>query len=579
MELKNSIYSIETDDTNFEITQFLYSADNVDTIKITCRSKSGRKEKLPKVTLKFDFPHIDVLGMWNPAKNVRRLVPNSWTAGVKSSMSVSMPLAVLFSQDSMNRMTLSCSDAVNPVTIRIGLREEDAVYSCDMAIFDGESAPEKEKVVFVRIDKRNIRYEEAIADVVSLWEIDYPPMSAHYECVTPVYSTWYSFHQMAFADQMEKVIESARPLGFASVIVDDGWQMDDYSRTYDFCGDWEVAPSKIPDMRAHVKKVHDMDMKYFMWYSLPFVGRNSKAYERFEGKYLNPNGWVKYLDIRYPDVREYLISKLEGALKDWDVDGFKLDFIDKFDQPEEDIPDVDGTRDFDSVPIAVERFLTDVRKRLTAIKEDVYIEFRQDYMGPAMRQYANMFRAADCADDAVDNKVRTMDLRLTLGNTPVHSDMLTWNVDDKVEAACRQLQAVMFAVPQISVRPSELSDEHNAMLKDWLTFWNGHKKTLLSGEYRFNSPALLYPSASVEDEDCYIAVTYDSDVMLDIRGKTGKEVCLVNSASGNEIVVRSDKEIENCRVYSCTGEICDAVKIADGVSVIPVPPSGRVIIG
>lgn len=577
MEQKFSIYTLEADDGLFDVRQFLYSADGVDTVKITCTSKSGEKEKLPKITLSFDFPHIDVQGMWNPQRNVNRLVPNIWSGAVKSHMSVSMPLAVLFSQDSMNRLTLSCSDAVNPVSIRIGLREEDAVYSCSVAIFDGESAPETEKTVFVRIDRRNVRYEESIADVVSLWEIDYPPMPAHFECVTPVYSTWYSFHQMAFGDKMEEVIESAAPLGFASVIVDDGWQMADYSRTYNYCGDWEVSPEKIPDMVAHVKKVHDLGMKYFMWYSLPYVGPMSKAHEKFAGKWLNPDGWVKIFDIRYPDVREYLIQRLEGAVRDWDADGFKLDFIDTFVQPENEIPELSPGRDFDSVPLAVEKFLSDIRERLTALKSDVYIEFRQSYMGPAMRQYANMFRAADCADDVVDNKVRTMDLRLTLGDTPVHSDMLTWNVNDTAEAACRQLQAVMFAVPQISVRPNELGEEHNKMLKDWLDFWNAHKKTLLTGEHRFNSPALLYPSASAEDEDCYIAVAYDLGLTLDIRGKAGKEICLVNSTAGGELIVRSDREYTGA-VYSCTGEERENVKITEGVSVLAVPPSGRVII-
>lgn len=76
-------------------------------------------------------------------------------------------------------------------------------------------------------------------------------------------------------------------------------------------------------MREHVKRVHDMGMKYFLWYSVPFVGHDSLAYERFKGKYLSDGGDTAIFDPRYSDVREYLISTYENAVKEWDLDGFK----------------------------------------------------------------------------------------------------------------------------------------------------------------------------------------------------------------------------------------------------------------
>ena len=74
------------------------------------------------------------------------------------------------------------------------------------------------------------------------------------------------------------MLESAAPLGFSSVIVDDGWQMEDSARSYAYCGDWEPAPEKIPDMKKHVENVHKLGMKYFLWYSVPYVGKYSRAY-------------------------------------------------------------------------------------------------------------------------------------------------------------------------------------------------------------------------------------------------------------------------------------------------------------
>ena len=87
-------------------------------------------------------------------------------------------------------------------------------------------------------------------------------------------------------------------------------------------------------------------------------------------------------------------------------------------------------RDIKSLPLAVNRLLSDVMERLKAIKPEILIEFRQSYIGPAIRKYGNIFRAADCPADILTNRVRTVDLRLFSGNTAVHSDMLEWNMNE-----------------------------------------------------------------------------------------------------------------------------------------------------
>ena len=55
---------------------------------------------------------------------------------------------------------------------------------------------------------RDVRYEDAISDVVKWWESmpEYTPMGVPDECISPVYSTWYSFHQMVDAEEIEKVL-------------------------------------------------------------------------------------------------------------------------------------------------------------------------------------------------------------------------------------------------------------------------------------------------------------------------------------------------------------------------------------
>ena len=144
-----------------------------------------------------------------------------------------------------------------------------------------------------------------------------------------MYSSWYSFHQDLTDKSIEKECEGAKKCGFKSIIVDDGWQTDVVGEGYSACGDWEVAQSKIPDMAEHVKRVHDIGLKYILWFSIPFVGYKSKNWDKFKNKILYKIDRLSagILDPRYPDVREFLIKTYENALKNYDLDGFKLDFI------------------------------------------------------------------------------------------------------------------------------------------------------------------------------------------------------------------------------------------------------------
>ena len=153
-------------------------------------------------------------------------------------------------------------------------------------------------------------------------------------------------------------------------------------------------------------------------------------------------------------------------------------------------------RDIKSIPMAVDRLLSDVITRLKTIKPDILIEFRQNYIGPAVRKYGNIFRAADCPADIAVHRVRMVDLRLFSGNTAVHSDMLEWNMASTAEVAARQLLNVIFSVPQISIRFAELPPEHRKMLSFWLNWLVEQREVLLQGRFMPYHPELNYPVIS-----------------------------------------------------------------------------------
>ena len=110
-----------------------------------------------------------------------------------------------------------------------------------------------------------------------------PDMSVPDIAKHPMYSTWYSYHQNIDTEAVVAECKKAYELGMRAVIVDDGWQTDNSERGYAYCGDCMPAIKRIGDMKAFVDAVHSTGMKFILWYSVPFVGKYSEAWNKFKG--------------------------------------------------------------------------------------------------------------------------------------------------------------------------------------------------------------------------------------------------------------------------------------------------------
>lgn len=282
------------------------------------------------------------------------------------------------------------------------------------------------------------------------------------------------------------------------------------------------------------------------------------------------------LDPRYPDVREYLIHTYEQAVTGWDIDGLKLDFVDSFRlSPDQKEGTAEG-RDYESVPEAVDRLLSDVMDRLKAIKPDILIEFRQTYIGPLMRKYGNMFRANDCPNDSIQNRVRTLDLRLLSGNTAVHSDMIMFNPNEPLESAAMQLINVIFSVPQISLRLNDIGEDYLAMLRFWLAFSREHSDVLLRGALYPQQPELLYPLVTARKDDIQIIAIYaDAVVPID---QDASHLFIVNGTYSEKLVIRSSLSpaYYKIQVKDCCGQLISlqTQQINKGLLEVSVPKAG-----
>ena len=417
------------------------------------RIESDEAARPPVFRLSWSHPLVSVHGFWHSGAGFDRSLRVDWGKGVYSKATSGAPVGCLYDLEGRNRLTFALSDALNPATFHAGVHEESGEVNCWIRLFDEPLGPLGVYETALMLDTRDLPYHEALSDV-SRWWADLPgyePAGVPETARLPMYSTWYSFHQDLDPGRVEEQCRLAKELGCEAVIVDDGWQTTSNERGYAYTGDWEPAPEKVPDMRAHVDRVHALGMKFLLWYSVPFVGLHSRAWHRFSGMLLEEieRLGAGVLDPRFPEVREFLIETYESALREWNLDGFKLDFVDSFGTSRE----TGGGRDYDGVPEAVDRLLEETIVRLRRIKPDVMVEFRQSYVGPLMRKYGNMFRAMDCPNDAVENRMHTLDIRLLCGDTATHSDMLTWHARASTQTGtCRQLSRSIRLGPNAAPR-------------------------------------------------------------------------------------------------------------------------------
>ena len=503
-----------------------------------------------------------------------------WSSDLVNSYATSQaPVFSIVNNANQNRLTVAASDGLNRILLSSGVREENGFMVNKVTIFPQAFKGLETFKLKLRFDQRNIPYWQSLEDVSGWWASleNYQPMNIPNEARMPMYSTWYSFHQNLDVPEVISESRLSHSMGCETIIVDDGWQTLDDNRGYKFTGDWK--PERIPNIKALADSLHAFGMKLMLWYSVPFVGAQSETYKKFEGKFLDGDqkrDWYTF-DPRYPEVRKYLIDTYVKALTDWDLDGFKLDFVDSF-------SDRGGAKkngmDYENVNMASDRLFTDVSKALTVINKTILIEFRQSYIGPLMRKYGNMFRAGDCPYSAHNNRVRTANIRLICGNTAAHSDMLMWHPNEPVETAALQLLNVMFSVPQISVKMHQLSKEDTEMLRFWLSFWVANRDALLDGKFEAWFPNLNYPLLIGKTNNKLVAGVYASNTVVPVansKGNSFQEINVINATGQKEIHLISGlfPVHYNCMVFNYKGEVVKKSKVKlTGLVTFEVPRAG-----
>ncbi|MFI6637998.1 glycoside hydrolase family 36 protein [Streptomyces sp. NPDC050504] len=528
------------------------------------------------VRAEWRVPCVGATAYWTPDTSAARWLPPSWSTPRTVSYAKGAPVASLVGTGDRALCTAALGETSAPVRIGGGVVEEtgEFAFTVEQELAPG-AAPFR-----LRIDLGGRHFAATVRAVAAWWAEGTTHPGVPPAARLPAYSTWYSLHQNVDAAAVERQAALAAGLGCASVIVDDGWQTADRARGYAHCGDWEPNPAAFPDPAAHVAEVHRLGLAHLLWYALPFIGRQNKAWDRFKDLVLREDADLEaaVLDPRHPEVRAHLIEKVSRAVEQWGADGVKLDFIDCF--AVADPPPAPPGADRTAVHEGVRQLLADLDARLRRTRPDVIVEHRQPYVGPGLWPYASMVRAVDCPLGAAQNRQRTVDCRLTAGPLAVHADMTMWHPAETPESVAVHLVNALFSVPQISVDLTAQSADQLAVLRFWLGFCREHADVLQLGDLEPVRPDLGYPLVVARAGATTVVARYAplSVDLPDRTGEAGAGTLFVANADDDPVVplVAARPQRALVRVQDCRGEILSetALDLAAGANAVTVPTGG-----
>ncbi|MFD8754490.1 glycoside hydrolase family 36 protein [Kitasatospora sp. NPDC059577] len=513
-----------------------------------------------EVRIEWRVPCVDATALWTPEPRGTGWLPAAWSAPRRTGLTVGAPIAALVGTGDV---ALCAFAAGRPdVLAGAGVVEETGEFRF------WAQAPEG---LTVRIDTSRRHYARCLADLTAWWGADHEadiPEAAR----RPAYSTWYSMHQDVSPEGVETQAALGKELGLDVIIVDDGWMTADRTRGYAHCGDWE--PVSLPDTAAHVRRVHDLGVRYLLWYALPFIGKDSAAYRKIGHHALADAAHMGAVvaDPRYPEVRAFLTDRLVRAVEEWGMDGLKVDFVDWFARA--DAPAPGPGADCAGVDEGVERLLAGIRRRITAANPEAMIEHRQPYVSPRLWPYVTMIRATDCPLSPQENRQRTVDVRLAAGPVPVHADMLMWHPAEPPEQIACHLINVLFSVPQISVDLAAQDDGQREAIAFWLGVVREHTATLQLGELLPARPDLGYPMVTARGSDT-VAVARYAALPVDASGDDWRTLLVANADADPDVRLTGGSGTAAVTVQDARGRIVRQGEVAlDRSEPVPVPRGG-----
>lgn len=133
--------------------------------------------------------------------------------------------------------------------------------------------------------------------------------------------------------EMEAIAERLKGHGIKYCVIDAGWHVKDGNDWSDI-GDWITNKNKFPNgLKKTADKIRECGMIPGLWYEMEVVGKDSDMFKN-EDMLLKRDGipiqtmFRRFLDMRKPEVIDYLTERVINNLKDNGFGYLKVDYND-----------------------------------------------------------------------------------------------------------------------------------------------------------------------------------------------------------------------------------------------------------
>lgn len=298
-------------------------------------------------------------------------------------------------------------------------------------------------------------------------------------------------------DKLMPIVERAKELRIEMFVLDDGWfghRDDDRSSL----GDWFVDEKKFNHgIAGFAKRVHDLDMKFGLWFEPEMISIDSKLYQthpewmiKTPGRGQTPGRHQFVLDMSRQEVVDYLFGLMSHIIQDAKLDYIKWDMNRNITEMYgADLP-ADQQLEFSHRYILG---VYDLYDRLTKAFPDVLFESCASGGGRfdlGMMYYAPQ---AWCSDDtdAVE-RIKIQD-GTSYGYTPsmwgAHVSAVPNDQVGRLTSIDTRAKVAYFGAFGYELDVTELSDEEQATIKQQVAFYKQYRKLFQFGTfYRLETP-------------------------------------------------------------------------------------------
>ncbi len=473
-------------------------------IRLRAERPDGEVFNVRRLSIQWEVPTVDMHGFYAgpPSPDKMAKLPYWWLKK-KACANTGFPFVALFHRGGESRAAFGLVDQLTETALEAELSEATCSYHFHWYKPRGNiSLPKRrwEEIMFVSTARRP--WPAVLQAYTSTVDREWPQtqMPVPDFAYDPVFCTWTAIHHAVSQAWVLRNAHLAADLGFGIWLTDDGWFTDKAAfANYAYTGDWEPCVPKFPDFVGHVREVQAMGLRYVLWVAPFMVGHDSQAARRLAHLLMPPIAQLNFSNLspQYHETEAVVIDLLVRLMRDYGLDGLKIDFIDAIASDGQPIPQPD----YPTLGEGFYRLMSEAADRLQAIKPDMLIEFRNPYTNLASRRYANLYRASDVPINFMLNRWQVVMLRLLAPDRAVHLDPALWHPADSDAAVAVHLINLLSSVPMVSIELDRYPQNHLDLLRYWIGFYRAHRDTIMHGEFapelhlghipliRFNGPS------------------------------------------------------------------------------------------